>query len=328
MDFHERIRLMRVPALVGCCGVVFGASVAVGQTNSQLLLKPWAEKEFVEHETSALFQSESDIEDKDYDVQIWQFDSFGRVRIMPGEVASPRIGYDVLYMNVDSGDPALPDQLWDVSVAAGLLLGDFDGWILGATVGVGYAGDTPFGDGEPWYGLGTVGVAKDLGNDQFVGVLLDYDGNRSFMPDTPLPGAFYGFRVDPTIRAVLGLPVSSLTWEPSESFTAEVSFYLPDQFDARVTYRPFKGFSIYGSFENRFEGFQVDKITGNNRLLFEQRLLEAGVQWEPMQRVGLGAAIGYAFDQEFRSGFDIRDSDEVAELSDEVYFRLTVRASY
>ena len=40
------------------------------------------------------------------------------------------------------------------------------------------------------------------------------------------------------------------------------------------------------------------------------------------------AGVGYAFDQEFSTGFDIRDTDTVAELSDEAFFFFTVQGRF
>jgi len=301
---------------------------ASAQTNAEMLIKPWATEQLVEQSTEALYMGEADIGGSDEEVQISEFESKGRVRLMPGERASPRLGYDMLYMNLDTDFAGLPNQLWDFSVAAGLAIGQFDGWIAGITVGVGYAGDAPFSNGRSYYGLAAIGVAKELGKDKFLGIILDYDGNRAIFPDIPLPGIVYGFRIDERLRASVGFPVSSVTWEPNEQFTAELNFFIAGNFEARLTYRPFEHFSIFGAYLGRNEAFHVDKVEGNNRLLFEQRRLEAGARWETTEYFGIGAAVGYAFNQEFRSGFDARKSDVVADLSDELYLKIEVSADF
>jgi len=305
------------------------ASPALAQTSAELLLKPWDENRLIEGETSAFFENNGHVQDDEAPgIQLSLYESFGRLRVLPGEIASPRIGYDVLYLAVDSENDVVPDALTDASVAIGVAVGKFDGWVAGMTLGVGYAGDTPFGEGDAWYGKGTFAIGKEIKKDQFLGFVIDYDGNRSIFPDVPLPGIFYSFRLDPTIRATLGVPVCSVTWEPNEHFFAELTLVLPDTFNVRVEYKFCKAFGVFAVYDSRSEAFHVDDLGGINRLLFEQERAEAGVRFYPVDNVSIVAAGGYAFDQSFRSGFDARESDEVANLSDEPYLRFAVGINY
>jgi len=316
-------------AALSCFVVFLVAGNSLGQTSAELLLKPWEKEGLIEGETSAFFENNAHVQDEDAaDIQLSLYESFGRLRVAPGEIASPRLGYDVLYLDIDSENDIVPDQLVDASLAVGLAVGQFDGWIAGLTLGVGYAGDTPFGEGDAWYGKGTFVIGKELANDQALGFVVDYDGNRSIYPDIPLPGFFYSFRLDSKIRATIGLPICSINWTPTEQFSVDLTFVLIDLFNVRAEYKLTKSFSIYGLFERRNEAFHTDDLGGTNRLLFEQQRAEAGVKFYPIEKISIVAAGGYAFDQSFRSGFDSRETDEVANLSDEPYVRFAIGINY
>ena len=57
---------------------------------------------------------------------------------------------------------------------------------------------------------------------------------------------------------------------------------------------------------------------------FQQRRAEVGLRWEPRKDFLFSVAGGYAFGQEFSTGFDARDTDLVADVSDEPYLRFGV----
>ena len=69
--------------------------------------------------------------------------------------------------------------------------------------------------------------------------------------------------------------------------------------------------------------FFVDGLPENyDRLFFQQRRAEVGVRWEPRKDFNFSLAVGYAFGQEFSTGFDFRQTDEFTDVSDEPYVRV------
>ena len=102
----------------------------------------------------------------------------------------------------------------------------------------------------------------------------------------------------------------------------ELSWTLLDQLDVRLEHKLAGNFTVFGNFERRQEAFSVDGLSNHDRLLFEQRRAELGVRWKPWEHTSLTAAGGYAFGSDFSIGFDQRDSDKVADVSDEPYFRV------
>lgn len=250
-------------------------------------------------------------------------DAYGRAALSTSD-PHLRFGFDATYINIDSSDPALPERLVDQSIAVGFGIGAFDGWEVGATVGVGYAGNNPFADAEALYGLANLIFSYKIDDTSSVQFLLNYDGNRTLWPDVPLPGIVYNHRVDDTLSYSVGVPYSSITWSPVDRLTLHADYALPYTFNVLAEYEVVDDWFVFGAFSSRNDAFTLDEDRDHRRLFFSQRRLEAGVRWQPSERCELLLAAGYAFDQEFEYGFDSRDLDTVRELTDEPFIRAAV----
>jgi hypothetical protein len=318
-----RLSLSVLAALL-VCGAAF-TSPAGAQTGAELLIRPFEKGENFEFNANATFQNQAE-DDFGGGLNLNVYEASGRAREVR-ERAIPRIGYEATYLDIDSepgvfGD-LLPERLVDQSLAVGLAMPDLYGFRGGFTVGVGYAGDGPFGDANAWYGKATIAMGKEIDKETDLGVFLDYDGNRTFLPDVPLPGFAYRKRVDERLILVAGVPLSTVEWTPDAHWKFELFWALIDSFDARITYKVTETFNVYGNLDSRRHAFHMDELEDtNDRLLFQERRAELGVQWEPRKDTRVIAAGGYAFGQEFGTGWDYRDDDEITELSDEPYVRL------
>ena len=159
------------------------------QTGPELLVKPWPETgQISEGSADAYIFDAGHTKGTNDSFRLSDYESVGRFRILPGNEISPRIGYDFLYLDNHTSSPRLPRQLFDESMAIGTGIAKWDGgWVAGITLGVGYAGSQPFDVGRGWYGKGDIVVAKEISDTDAFGIILDYNGNRTYLPDTPLP---------------------------------------------------------------------------------------------------------------------------------------------
>ena len=303
-------------------------SAAPAQTGPDLMLRPFPRERTAEATGSAVFLGEGETDNADADLQLSLYESSGRARIFPKERADPRVGYDFLYLDIDTDDPALPDWLIDHSFAFGVGVLDIDGWLGGVTVGVGYAGDEVYGDANAWYYRATFAIGREIDETSQIGIAIDYNGNRSIYPDVPLPGFQYRKRIDSKLLLGFGFPVTSVEWKPIEKLTILFNYSIPDRLDARVDYQVMKKFGIFAEYARRTEAFNVEGLPGDRRLIYEQKRAEAGMRWEPIENASLIVAGGYAFDQEFNVGFDTRHAPNVAEPSDEPYVRVGFEVRY
>jgi hypothetical protein len=306
------------------------ASDTFAQTGPMLLIRPMPKDRFVETLNTASVQNNGST-DNGFDFGLSIYESFGRVTEKPDRFL-PRLGWSYSMLDLHTHDPVLPDQLTDMSVAAGFKLPEVQGFVGGLTLGIGYAGDTPFADGNGFYGKGTIVFGKKLNKTDDLALLLDYDGNRTFMPDVPLPGIVYRRQLDRHFLLALGAPVTSLEWSPRDDVKLEMIYTMLDRLDARFNYEFVRRWNVFALFEQRRDGYHLDELDAGDhnqdRLLFEQRRAELGLKWEASEDVSLTLAGGYAFGQEFNVGFDTRDMDELAEPSDEPYLRVGLEARF
>src|SRR5207248_5091438 len=160
-------------------------------------------------------------------------------------------------------------------------------------VGCGAVGAFDWGNG--WYGKADLEVGHDIDESSSIGIVLDYDGNRPYAPDIPLPGVLYTKRLDPTLLLGIGFPFSSVEWKPAQvpKLTITAKWVIPDDADARIDYTVFKEFGVFASYALRREAFHWDQIANSqDRLLFQQRRAELGVRWTPQEWASLVVAGG------------------------------------
>ena len=294
------------------------------QSGPELMLKPFPKEQLIHTGSGWLIQDAGHVRGADQSARLSFYESSGRVRLFPGNLASPRVGWDLEFIDIDlgSGPRFLPGQLIDASVGAAFPLAKVGDWIFAGAVGLGYAGAAPFGEGSSWYAKGSALALRQFSENDALVIMLDYDANRTFLPDVPLPGLEYTKRVSPQLFYVVGVPVSSVTWKPMDKLSIEVGYIPTEAFHAAIGYEFVKQLSAFGSLEYHSGAFFIKGLKENDRLLFQQRRAEIGVKWAPRESVGLTAAVGYAWGEEFSVGFDARKSTEVADISDEPYLRL------
>lgn len=318
-------------AIRSLAGVVLGfvGTSAYAQTSSDLMLKTMPKDRRIEAEAGFTAFAKT-AADGGTDFQLSRTDVQGRVRLVPGFVADPRFGFKVNYFDIGSDTPGVPDQLVDTAFALGSGVAQFDsGWVAGMTVGAGYAAAGAFDDGNGFYGLATLIVGREISETDSFGFVIDFDGNRSVFPDFPVPGFQYRKTLDPTILLGIGFPFSSVTWKPNDKFTLDVTWSIPDKFRVDVDYKLFDSLSVFGQLRDETNSFHNDDFENTRRrLFFEQQMVEAGVRFTANDTFSFVLAGGYAFNQSFQTGWDTRETDKIADVSDGVFGRIAVELRY
>lgn len=243
------------------------------------------------------------------------------------------VGFRVQQLQIDSLDPAIPERLSDQRVGVGYELGmvdlgdDLGSWLLGLTGGFGNASDTSYSGSDAWYGHGAVYGVRRLGEDEFLTVLVDYNGNRSFLPDVPLPGVVYSKRVDAEFGLSVGFPFVGATWDPEGPFSVSARWSPLADVRVNAEYELNDQWMLFG-------GLTRDEITAwvdgvdNRRVFFEASVLEGGVSWRPTPGVEVRGSAGWAFGQSFELGFGEGDTDTLADLEDAPFGRVSVIFRY
>lgn len=310
------------------------SSPALAQTGAPLLLQPWTDygpgddttEARFEVEGSGLFMQGVDIDDTDDDTDLYLYESAGRVKLTREEGPGPAIGYDVFHLDLNSDDGALPDRLSDTSIAiAGGKRLD-DDWEFGIVGGIGYAGTTPYSDWDSTYFLADLILAKQIDDRSKLTFNLNYNGNRNLWPDLPLPAISYARRSDiEGLSYIVGFPFTSITYAPEGPWELTARYSVPFSFEARVGYDVAENLQAYAAYDSFTRGFWIeDDPSDNDRIFFHQDRVELGFRYGALDGLDLTLAGGYAFNQEFETGWDVRDTDDLRELDAAPYVRVAL----
>lgn len=293
---------------------------ARAQTGPELLVKPWPDKgQLFDGAAEAWLSEAGHIKSTNNAFQLYEFEADGRFRILPGNEISPRIGYDITFLDNHTHGKQVPDQLTDASVALGTGLAKWDKWVAAITFGVGYAGSGPFNESAAWYGKADFVLANLISDDDSVGIIFDYDGHRTFLPDVVLPGVGYSHRFDPKLSTVLGIPFSSVDWKPIDKLELTAEYDLLADFKTSAAYEIGAGWSLFARYDYIRAAFETPGLGKDRRLLFYDRRAEAGVKFSPNQNMNFIVAAGFGWDGSYRRGWDYRRDQLVADFSDEPY---------
>ena len=293
-----------------------------------MMLKPWSnEWPRFELRTEAFYTgTEANVTGLDVDLSI--FDAVGRINLKPGSSYSPTIGFELTHFEISSGDAALPDDMTDASVAFGGNFGDVDlgetvgVWQMGYALGVGYSGTNLFEDSDGWYGKADVWAIKPIDKDTRWLVGINYDGNRVFLPDVPLPAVSYFGRASETVTYAVGLPFSRLTYKPDDRWTIDLRSALFFSFNASIRYRATNKLELFAAYVRKNEAFHVSGgAVDHRRFIFTQQRAEVGLNYKLVDNIVLTLAGGLAFGQEFEVGYDTRDTTGLRDLDDSGYVR-------
>lgn len=302
---------------------------ATAQTAPSLLLKPWSkDANRIETFDQPLLIGGGHTSDDVSDTNIFYYRSHGRIKLDDAvDIPGFTFGYQAAVIDTGINHPAIPSGMTDISVAGGFELGQWEQWDLSMIAGVGMAADNHFRNSDAWYGIGTLNASRKLDEQSLLHVGLSYNGNRTFLPDVPLPYLMYQRRVSDTLAYSVGFPVSTLTWQPAEQVLVQVNYSIPIYLTGKVSYYLTKEWSIFAEYERDAHAFA---LSGNDsdRLFYEMERVTAGVTWSQSPNLSLTLGAGYAFDQEFSTGFDLRDTDNIVDLSDEPMLIFAVRGRF
>jgi hypothetical protein len=306
--------------LLFCMGALCAS--AWGQTDESLLLKPWEEKQVFDGSGDVRIFGTGGVEHSTESTGMIEAKSAGRYRFTTKYPIGPTVGYDYTTLSLDGKHLPVPNDLTDVSAGFASPVGLIGGsWFLGFSAAVGYAGDEPFGNGRAWYGKGSLMSGTQLSKDSALILYLDYNGNRTIFPDVPLPGFAYSKTVSPQLEYVLGT-VAYVKWKPVEGLTINAMYEPPVTVSAGIEYEFVKNWKVFLTYDSQELAFHAEGLPENRRLFYGDEQAELGVRWQVNQWASFSVAGGFAFTREFSSGFDDRDLDRIARLSDVPYLRV------
>lgn len=306
------------------------AGVAHAQSFSRLLQEPWNGNDLAETYDHPLIQEGGHLNGDAHgstDSQVIWWDSFGKVRFDRDDAYSPFVGYRVLTIGAGTDGRFVKATMDEIDAALGIHLGTFDGWHVGTMLGAGFSSTHPFVNSSGVFGIGHVTAEHPLDDANSILLSLDYEANAGLLPDVPLPG-FAWIHRSRDFDALLGYPLNRIRWQPTERLQIGAQYNVPFSADLDAEYRIVPHFGLYANAANFFQGFVTASGDITDRQFYQMRRIEAGVRIIDQPLVDASIGIGYAFDQEFSRGFDVRDLHPIGHISNAPYIALVLRGTF
>jgi hypothetical protein len=260
-------------------------------------------------------------------IDVFYWDSTGRVKLDRHDPdPAAWFGYRVLAIDIDSDVPDFARGLMDIAVVGAVKLGTWEDWTFTLIGGAGTANDMHFSNTDAIYGLGNFDAALAVDDNATLHVGVNYNGNRTLLPDVPLPYAMYRRRIDDTLSFTLGWPHSGVVWRPMEPLVLTAEYEFPVNVSTNASWYFTQWLSVFGEYRQTIDGFYIHD-EDNRRLFYEWRRVAGGVRVET-KWFDVRAGAGYAFDQEFSTGFDLRGLDTAAEPEDGLMFFFTIQGTF
>lgn len=308
--------------------LALAAAHAHAQTDQSLLLKPWDGPAILETATEFTWTPRTH-PDNGPSGAVLEFASAGRVQLTDQYELRPAIGYDVYRLQISHAPANIPPVLSDESVAFATPIAKLDDdWFLAASAGVGYAGDDAFHRGTAWYAKAAFTAGTKLSDKNSLALWLDYNGNRTLFPDLPLP-QFAFSHDDDTLEYVLGIPESSLTWNPTPRFTLDASYDFPLDLDVQAhlhltghtTPKDPAGLDLIARAVHESHAFHAQGLPDHQRLFFEEQRAELALRFQGPCRSYAQLGLAWVFSREFSTGFDERNLSTTQSYSDALALR-------
>ena len=207
-------------AMAAVAVVFIGSQSIQAQVSPGMFLKPWAqEPHWADTVDEPIFMDSGKTKGTEHDTDVIYYDSYGRIKL-DQDNANPdfAIGYRVMTLELGSDHPELPGGATDINIGGAFRLGELaPDWDVHLLAGVGTATDNHFDNGDAVYGIGTLHAIRQVDPRSAWHVGITFDGNRTFLPDTPLPYAVYMRQASPELAYAVGVPASWLQWQVDQN---------------------------------------------------------------------------------------------------------------
>ena len=171
-------------------------------------------------------------------------------------------------------DQPFPQELWDVRLGGSYKHLFDNGWIGGASISLGSAGDEPFVYGRDFIGGINTFLTVPQGDCNYWLFSLSYSNNSELQ--FPIPGVAFVWQPTDNFRMNIGLPFQ-LLYRPTDDLTLDFSYMLLRTVHARATYRLGPHLRVYAGYDWGNDEYPLsDRTEDDDRLFYyDQRVAAA-----------------------------------------------------
>ena len=311
---------------IGLTTVAFH-NVSRADNSQDLAQEAWPSGVYAETWNQGLIENKSWVRNDSTPAQISMLDFSGRLRLADTGKYSPTVAYDATYIGLGTNTVLLPRQLNAQDMSIGMPLGYIGQWGVGIALGAGYAGNSPYNDPSAIYGMARISVQHPLWKNTELELALDYNGNRQFMPDVPLPFVeieHHQKNLDWGVGSI-----ETLYSQVLPRLWLRVDYFPVASGTAEVDYTLLRPLTAYVGFYSDSWAFHVDSYSSDQRLFMTQCRIQTGFKILTLRRhISINIGGGYAFNQTFSQGFDARDEQPVAQIANAAYVTVNLTGKF
>jgi hypothetical protein len=203
-----------------------------------------------------------------------------------------------------------PGQLYDVQLDTTYRQRLGNDWIIGGQFAISSPSDRPFASVEEMAFMLNASLRIPQGESDAWVFFLNYASNREFLSHIPIPGV--GYQLDrERIRALIGVPVSTVHYEPWDWLHLDARYFVPRTIDAEISMLPSDGLRIYAGYHWTNDRYlRHDRRDNDDRLFLYEQSVTGGVEWSITDAVSVDVYGGYAFSRFFFEGEEYGDRDQ------------------
>lgn len=202
-----------------------------------------------------------------------------------GDIRYAHLATDAILPDTDQ---PLPNELWDILFSAGYRHRFGNDWVGGVSLAFGSASDEPFHswDEMTLRALGLL-LVPWREHDAWLFSLL-YANDQEFLGGFPIPGIAYVYTPSDELKAVIGVPFSSIEYEPTEKLKLEAQYFPVREVRTRVTYALFRPLRLFAGFDwINDHYFLKDRPDEDDQLYYyEKRFRRHPLRPAPRRRAG------------------------------------------
>ena len=125
-------------------------------------------------------------------------------------------------------------------------------------------------------------------------------------------------------------PMMSAHWHPAPKWDITAQYTVPFTADLDIEYSLAPHYGLYCDMGNFFQGFLPGTPNSNieNRQFFQMKRAELGVRFIFNPWIDATVGGGWAFDQEYSAGFDVRNMTPLGRITNEPYMAFLIRGRF
>jgi len=220
----------------------------------------------------------------------------------------------------DTSQP-FPEHLWNVIGGATYRHLFDEGSMIGGSLSIGSASDQPFHSSRELVGSLTAFYRLALeGRDSWL-FFLSYNNNRDYANSVPIPGIEYLYNPSREFHAMVGFPMESLDWKPTEDLAFRLSYSIIHNIHALIAYRLAEPVQLYTGFDWNTQSYLlVNRPDSKDRFYYDEKRVKSGVKLTLIHGLVLDLSGGYAFDRSYReSPRHLRDAFDRVDIASGLY---------